>query len=59
MAGKKIIASPEDADDDALPRDIDEMRDELARRVRALRDASAAAASPPGPKLKAKPKRAQ
>jgi hypothetical protein len=39
MAARKITIPPDEADaDDAIPRDIDELREELARRVRALTD---------------------
>jgi hypothetical protein len=55
MAVRKITASAEDADDDVLPRDIDEIRRALERRIRALTDAPSAS----GRAEEKKPKRAR
>ena len=52
MAAKKIIAPAEDADDDVLPRDIDEIRRALERRIRALIDAPSANRRAAEPKTK-------
>jgi hypothetical protein len=40
MAARKINVPPDADDDETIPRDIDELRAELARRVRALTDDS-------------------
>jgi hypothetical protein len=38
------VKAPDDADDDPVPRDIDEFRNELARRIRGFIEARSAGA---------------